>query len=209
MDRGKTITPNGVVVANHYLIGLSVEDIERFSHFSDALRSELVKGLQDEVTENGWKTLGPIQVEFESQPKLKIGRYMIETRILEGEFQNEPPAAAAASIPPVAPIPTAAAPAPPVANQPNPRVITADGQEIALASYTVKIGRLDDCNVIFDDPNVSRHHSEIRPVGDTFEIADLGSTNGTYVNGTRIPGAMTLRDGDRISVGRNTLIFRV
>ncbi len=192
MDRGKTITNHGVVVANHYLVGLSEQDTERFSHFVDSLEAELVRGLTDECARNSWSVLGPIAVEFETMSNLKIGRYVIESRIIES------PNGAA----PVHPKPTpqprpsrSAPPAAPAATGLNPRILTADGQQVPLGSQRISIGRLEDCNLIFDDPNVSRHHAEIRPANGGFEIADLGSTNGTYVNGSRVPTSTLLRDG--------------
>lgn len=210
MERGKTVTPNGVVVANHYLVGLSEEDTERFGHFKDALAAELVQGLTEECAENSWQILGPIEVEFETHPELKIGRYVIESRIIESDEPVDQPAAVVpepAAPPPVAaPAPAPAAAAPPAPA--NPRVVTNDGQEVALGDYSLRIGRLDDCNLIFDDHNVSRHHAEVRPAANGFQVADLGSTNGTYVNGKKIDAPTLLSDGDRVSVGRNTLTFR-
>ena len=53
------------------------------------------------------------------------------------------------------------------------------------ASTSSSIGRLPECDITLDDPNVSRRHAEIRPRGDGFVLVDLGSTNGTRVNGVR------------------------
>ena len=65
------------------------------------------------------------------------------------------------------------------------------------------------------DPNVSRYHAEFRPapaptatLGSTeYEVSDLGSTNGTKVNGIPVIGAQILRDGDTITVGATTIRF--
>ena len=56
------------------------------------------------------------------------------------------------------------------------------------------------------DPNVSRNHAEIRPQGDRFVVVDLGSTNGTKVNGVRVTNQL-LDDGDEVSFGNTRMRF--
>ena len=56
------------------------------------------------------------------------------------------------------------------------------------------------------DPNVSRSHAEIRPQGNGWIVVDLGSTNGSRVNGVRIT-SQELRDGDEVSFGNTHLRF--
>ena len=69
------------------------------------------------------------------------------------------------------------------------------------------MGRLPECTISFDDSNISREHAVIRPDGDGFLLADLGSTNGTIVNGTPI-ASHRLVDGDRIELGATAIEFR-
>jgi pSer/pThr/pTyr-binding forkhead associated (FHA) protein len=73
------------------------------------------------------------------------------------------------------------------------------------------LGRDDAADIILDDPGISRRHSEIRVTQDgphtVATIRDLGSTNGTYVNGERITSEH-LHDGDRVTVGRTSITFR-
>jgi pSer/pThr/pTyr-binding forkhead associated (FHA) protein len=57
------------------------------------------------------------------------------------------------------------------------------------------------------DPGVSRHHAEIRVEGPEIVLVDLGSTNGTFVNGQPVR-RVTLSDGARVTLGRSTLVFR-
>jgi len=213
MGRTKTVTSSGIIVANHFTVALSDPDTERFRHFADQLRAELVTGLTGECQREGWKTLGPIEVQFETDPGLKIGRFVIESRIVEGASQQAP----AAPPPAAAPSPSAAVavtPAAPQATAPtpdtpaNPRVVTADGTVHALGGGTIRVGRLQDCQIRFDDPNVSRHHAEFRATARGAVVADLGSTNGTLVNGVRIGAETGLNDGDTVSVGNNALVYR-
>jgi hypothetical protein len=86
-------------------------------------------------------------------------------------------------------------------------LILPTGEQVVLTEYLVTFGRLPECTVSFDDSNVSRQHAEIRPEGDGFVLADLGSTNGTKVNGARIT-RHRLVDGDRITLGATIIEFR-
>ncbi len=86
-----------------------------------------------------------------------------------------------------------------------------DGDRYPLLSAITVLGRDNTADVILDDPGISRRHTEIRVTSDgphlVASIRDLGSTNGTFVNGERIT-SQRLADGDRISVGRTALTYR-
>jgi hypothetical protein len=68
-------------------------------------------------------------------------------------------------------------------------------------SGPVKIGRLPGCDLKLGDESVSRVHAELRLEGGTWMLRDLGSTNGTVVNGWRVIGTVPVRVGDRVSFG--------
>ena len=80
------------------------------------------------------------------------------------------------------------------------------GDRRVLGDQTFKFGRMPENDLVIADPNVSRRHAEIRPVGPSFVIVDLGSTNGTKVNGATI-SQHTLRSGDTINIGATTIRF--
>ncbi len=66
------------------------------------------------------------------------------------------------------------------------------------------VGR-EGCEIVLADPEVSRRHAKVRSLDEALAIEDLGSTNGTFVNGQRVTRA-TLKEGDRLGVGRVELI---
>ena len=119
-----------------------------------------------------------------------------------------PPTVATPSIPPV-PVP-AAAPAP-VAKKTI--LIMGGGSRIALKPGVASIGRSADSTVPLNDSNVSRRHAELRSrgEGETMEwvVVDLGSTNGTLVNGVKISGEQKLKHGDTLVFGSSTARFEV
>lgn len=82
-----------------------------------------------------------------------------------------------------------------------------NGTTYALASSRLLIGRESSCNIVLPDINASRTHAELRREGQgMWVLSDLGSTNGTTVNGVSITTA-PLYDGDRITIGMTNLQF--
>jgi predicted component of type VI protein secretion system len=80
-------------------------------------------------------------------------------------------------------------------------------QDYRLAQDRIVIGRGASCNIIFPDPEISRQHARlIQDEDGRFSIQDLGSTNGTFVNGRRISGKTLLRDGDAISLSESIVL---
>jgi hypothetical protein len=79
------------------------------------------------------------------------------------------------------------------------------GDEYALEGETV-IGREHgSADVVLADPGISRRHAAVRAGGGRITVTDLGSSNGTYVNGSRLSGEVELADGDEIQVGGTVL----
>lgn len=80
-------------------------------------------------------------------------------------------------------------------------------RSFALTNPRVLIGRATNCDIVLDDLNASRTHAEIfRESPSVWGLADLGSTNGTLVNGKHIASVL-LNDGDRITIGTTTFVF--
>jgi pSer/pThr/pTyr-binding forkhead associated (FHA) protein len=81
-----------------------------------------------------------------------------------------------------------------------------NGDRVSLGEDPVTIGRLAECDIPLADSNVSRRHAEVRRQDDHFVIVDLGSTNGTRINGAGVK-ERALNDGDEITIGSTTLVF--
>jgi len=78
---------------------------------------------------------------------------------------------------------------------------------VALGEHVTTVGRLPESTILINDTNVSRNHAEIRTGSAAYVAVDLGSTNGTMVNGVRIVGEQRLNDGDIISFGSTHVRF--
>lgn len=76
---------------------------------------------------------------------------------------------------------------------------------LPVRTLPVRIGRSPRAEVRLDDPFASRLHAELGSAGTAVEVADLGSGNGTYVNGDRVGGRVPFRPGDRLRIGNTTL----
>jgi hypothetical protein len=85
-------------------------------------------------------------------------------------------------------------------------LVLPDGRRYPLAEKPVVLGRMSDCDIVLADPRASRQHAEIQPVGHGFVLSDMGSMNGTVVNGTPVREHQ-LTDGDEIRVGSTVLHF--
>jgi hypothetical protein len=136
------------------------------------------------------------------------------------------PASASAAVPPAAPPPAPAAPravippAPPTHRGPTPSTSGAmarpwldiDGERYPLITAMTVLGRDESCDVLIEDPGVSRRHCEFRVTTDgphiVCSVRDLGSTNGTFVNSERIT-SQRLTPGDRVTVGRTSFTYRL
>ena len=81
------------------------------------------------------------------------------------------------------------------------------GAKYNLADH-VLIGRSPESDVVLDDTYASEQHARIFRNEDSFFVEDLGSTNGTYVNGRKISYPLELRPEDRIKIGKTVFEFR-
>jgi len=83
---------------------------------------------------------------------------------------------------------------------------TATGTVFRLVEGVNVIGRAPDAQIRIVDDGVSRHHARVRLNGDLLHVEDMESRNGTYVNGQRIAGSSPLAEGDKIQIGRTTVL---
>jgi len=187
MDRRSAIMSRGrTVVPNRFEVDLSSHDFERLSELSEAIRAELESVVRDYATEQRYTFLGSVAVALEEDPTLETG--VIRVRSEAKAEAHSPPVAAAAVE---------------VAGQ--PRLVVA-GQAYPLTKSRTRLGRGSGADIAVEDPGVSRSHAEV-VLGIPPLVRDLGSTNGTTLDGRKVAEA-PLHDGARVTIGSTTLTFR-
>lgn len=83
------------------------------------------------------------------------------------------------------------------------------GQEFNLCRFATSVGRSISCDVVLTDKAVSRQHAVLYCLKGQFSVEDVGSTNGTMVNGRKLKERTALRAGDEIRIGITKLVFLV
>ncbi|HTP11363.1 MAG TPA: FHA domain-containing protein [Anaerolineae bacterium] len=83
------------------------------------------------------------------------------------------------------------------------------GKRWPLNKTEFVIGRGEDCDIVLPDRQVSRHHFRVVRDDDGYNVEDLGSKNGTYINGAPVRGSMQLQDGDEIQVALSVRLLFV
>jgi hypothetical protein len=79
------------------------------------------------------------------------------------------------------------------------------GRTLKLPAGTLDVGRMSDCWLTLDDDLISRYHARFHVGPGTLDLEDLGSRNGTYINGKRLSGRAPLGDGDQVRIGREMI----
>ncbi|MEI8161315.1 MAG: DUF3662 and FHA domain-containing protein [Actinomycetes bacterium] len=127
-----------------------------------------------------------------------------------------PPTIATPSIPPLPSLnttPGAPAPAPAPVPALKATLTMADGSRIALRPGVISVGRSAESTIPLNDTNVSRRHAELRLRGEgadaVWVLVDLGSTNGTLINGVKVNGEQVLRKNDAIVFGATKARYEV
>ena len=214
MDDHRTISVSRVYVPNEYTIYLSPSDRTQFESYENSLRTELEDYLAEHARREQYALLSTPSVAFETDADLDVGEFGIVTRMAqpeqrarredEPEPQLEPGATMVYK--PKAPQPTEAVAPAELGLPPEIVRLTFDGTSREIDQQKIVIGRSRDCDIQLADSNVSRRHAELRQEGASYWIVDLGSTNGTEVNGKRVKRAK-LRDGDKIMLGSTEITF--
>ena len=179
MDDHRTIDVRGRTVApNSFTVAISADDHDAFVDIADSLARELCDAAREHARDEGYGFLGPVEVELVVDDHQRTGTFSIESKYREGQG-----GAGAGSL------------------------VLPTGERFVLREQMVSIGRLPECDITLVDQNVSRRHAEIHPRADGFVLVDLGSTNGSTVNGVPVH-ERDLRDGDELGFGNIRLTFQ-
>jgi hypothetical protein len=217
MDDHRTVSVSRVYVPNEYTIYLSPPDRQQFGGYEDSLVGELQEYLAEHARRERYAILTAPQVLVTTDADLVVGEFGIATRLVSadtGPSGEAPPPELPLAEPGQTMIYRAPTPAPgtdtdgapPAPAEREIVTLTVAGRKQEITSPRVVLGRSRACDVHVADVNISRRHAELRQEGATYWIIDLGSTNGTIVNGKRVERER-LRDGDRITLGSTEILF--
>ncbi len=211
MDDHKVQSLSRVYAPNEYAVWLSPEDRKQFEGHEEELAREL-SGYLLEHARRERITLGTSpRVAFKTDERLRLGEFGIQARQVQAPQREEDPPSQgdeghtmvySASERIAEPL-----------REPDPRRgrarLRVEGRSEPVGSKGAVLGRSRDADVVLDDPNVSRHHAEVRPSGGSWIVNDLGSTNGIKVNGRRVNGPQSLKRGDVIELGTSRVTFEL
>ncbi len=207
MDERAAIVAQGrTLVPNDFVVEVAQTDADRLDILVESLSLELGTLARDHAREQGYSFVGPVRIRFEGVPDLATGMFRIRSGVIRGHTVE-----AGEVRQPVSDLPRAGGQFPGrprlVVSGSGPGTGLEAGKTYELMTPVTLLGRGTDCDLRMVDPGVSRHHSELRVEDGHVVLVDLGSTNGTIVNGQPVRRA-ALVDGTTITLGRTTLVFR-
>ena len=173
-------------VAQRYVVGLHKSDLGALSDALKPLMSELRQAIANHAKFEGYNIAGEADVVLEEDVAQRIGSCVVTV----GNTATTPrePIAQQLAVKPAA-------------------VVLADGSHHPLDGDLVTIGRQASCTIVIADNNISRVHARFRAGDNAWTIEDLGSTNGTKVNGVLITEPTLLSHGQLIALGSLQLHF--
>lgn len=235
MRDNKNVSVSKVYVPNEYTVLLSPIDWETIDAVHHSLSAELQDYLKIKATDKGYEMVGEVRVAFEQGEDLPMGSVYVKTHFSE-EIPKEIPRENPERERDLSDIRQNNVESTLIADrerfynsepalktqvtitrleaEPRPAAVlvvkmgTKDGLKYPVSKRGIIIGRRRTSDIRIEDTNVSRVHASIDCVDDDYYLTDLGSTNGTYVNGVSIH-KRKLVPGDLIRIGTTILEFRV
>jgi len=223
MESERRLSSRRTYVPSTYLVLLNPADLTAFDSYRDSLTTELADALHAHARSHGYTLTARPRVVLEAAPGVNAGEVVVRVQPVQPpprppggarrRSTNDPPPDHAKSPAPDQPSPAAQEgerpPARPSAGHlPNAvLVVRAAGQptvRVPVLSPTVRVGRATDNDVVLADERVSRHHGQFGVRLGTLIYTDLGSRNGSYLNGSAVT-EIALGPGDVLQMGGSTL----
>jgi hypothetical protein len=209
MDEHRTVSLSRTYVPNEYVIYLSPEDRARYDGVEHEVIDELSGYLLEHARQERLALVSRPAIEFQTDERLSLGEFGIQARTVRevpggdvGQADHGHTMVYSSSARLNEQLDEVRA------NQAGRAAIVVDGRRFVVPATGAVLGRSRECDVVVDDANVSRRHAEVRPGPRGWTVSDLGSTNGTRVNGRPVPDAgEPVRRGDRIELGTAVVGF--
>ena len=211
MDTNKTYRDAGVIVPNQYALHLHPTDFAAFASYRSSLEDDLAHGILARARHERYTLVARPKVEIMADDATRRGEIRVAANVVDerGERLREASPMPASSDTMIFDRPHAAD-APDSARRAYLLVSTRGSRPVQfdLGGPLIGVGRASDNDVIVDDPMVSRHHCQLRLQHGAYSFADLGSRNGSAVNGQPVT-QIALGPGDVIRIGDTEIEFQV
>lgn len=183
-DKAADVSKTRTIAPNDFIITLSPTDMEQIEQWGiETMVNETVQSATTHAINQRYSFVGPVNVQFTLDENLPTGILQVISTTRRG----------------------AIAPATTNSSTQHP-ILEIDGTRYLLTGATTVLGRGSDCDIVINDTGISRRHLQIQITPERVIAKDLGSTNGTYVEGHRTDAA-TLVDGNQITIGRTRILF--
>lgn len=198
MEAGRGATDDRDVVPDQFTVHVNPVDLDSLAPL-ETVASDLASGALAFARSHRMSVRGRPRVAIHPDPEVRPGEVEVEARLSKpgaGGVQPEPDASTRAFAIPVVRAPSAALDV----REPNGRT-----RRVEVDGRPIRIGRSPECELVVRDPRVSRQHVRLHGRDGLLVLTDLGSTNGTRVNGQRVR-EVVLGAGDRIAIGDTTIL---
>ncbi len=223
MDEARMVSISRTYAPNDFTVHLSKEDIESIQAYEDSLRDELIQYASTHAENKKYHLMTPPRIRFETEDSLRFGEFGVtakltggggprekgapsdtsgQTRIFrtdegEEEEQDEVQGTAAISL-----------------DEATKHNLAVEVVELVVGDKTHKldgrgpwsVGRSEENDITISDPNISRKHARLLRAENGFVVEDLGSTNGTLLDGAPIDRER-IESGDELTFGQTGARF--
>jgi len=211
MDTNKTYGDAGVIVPNQYDLHLHPSDFAAFESYRTSLEDDLAHGILARARHERYTLVARPRVRILADDDTRRGEIRVAANVVDERGARAPDAA-----PPPASSDTMVLNRPSGADAPDSArraylLVSTRGSppvQFDLGGHLIGIGRASDNDVIVDDPMVSRHHCQLKLQHGAYGFTDLGSRNGSTVNGQPV-SQVALGPGDVIRIGDTEIEFQV
>ena len=191
-------------IPHAYTVLLHPDDRAAFSEVEHDLVRELAEVVTQHSERESYRLVEPVVVVIRDDSDMKRGSVTVMPALVSAKHPVMPESSEAVVVQPIA-----ASMSTPVAGAITSAIVLEDGTRHVLDTERVTIGRQSGCTITIRDTNVSREHVQLRRRPNGWTLRDLGSTNGTKLNGVRVEGEQILANGDVIMLGAIKVTFEI
>jgi len=210
MDTNKTHRDGGVIVPNQFDLHLHPRDFAAFASYRGSLEDDLAHGVMARARRERYTLVARPRVRIVSDDTTRRGEIRVAANVADERGAQTHEAEPMPSSDTMIFDRPAAGASPESARRAYLMVSTRGSRPVQfdLGGHLIGIGRASDNDVILDDPTVSRHHCQLKLEHGAYSFTDLGSQNGSLVNGETV-SQIALGPGDVIRIGDTQIDFQV